>query len=196
MKNAVKVACDVKDHVPLDDLHPFQGELKSLSRDDFDRLRREIVETGIAFPVHVWKKPKDKVFIMGGHQRVRVLKHLRDEEGFEVPAIPVVYVMAKNEAEAKRRVLQDVAQYGRVERQGLYEFVVESKMDPSNLVNSFRIPDIDLKSFQFEFFREPQETQEVSFTAKTGATELDAADFQEFDHKCPRCGFAFDAKKA
>lgn len=196
MKKIVKVACDVKDHVPLDDLNPFQGELKSLSRDDFDRLRREILETGIAFPVHAWKKPKGKTFIMGGHQRVRVLKHLRNEEGYEVPAVPVVYVHAKNEAEAKRRVLQDIAQFGRVERQGLYEFVVEAQMDPADLVNSFRIPDVDLKSFQLEFFREPEEMTEVEFTAKAGATELDASNFQKFDHQCPRCKFEFNVQKA
>jgi DNA modification methylase len=153
----VRIACDVRDSVPLDDLHALQGELKSLSKEDYAKLRAEILDTGFAFPICVWKGPKGKIMIVGGHQRARALKEMRDAEGFVIPPVPVVFVQAKNETEARRRVLQDVGQYGRIERQGLYEFMHEAEISIQELTDSFRLPEIDPIKFGDEFFNNTEE---------------------------------------
>lgn len=72
----INIACITRDALPLDDLVPFQGSLKSLSKEDFAKLRREIVDTGFAFPIFVWQNEGSN-FIIGGHQRVRTLLEMR-----------------------------------------------------------------------------------------------------------------------
>lgn len=149
----IRIACDVKDYLPLEDFIAFQGNLKSLSTKRYEELKQEIVSTGFAFPPYVWKGPKGERFILGGHQRIRTLQQMKTE-GFHVPLVPIVYVFADNLKQAKRRVLQDVAQYGQVERQGLYEFMVDAEISMGDLAGSFAIPDasLDMNRFQAEFF--------------------------------------------
>lgn len=161
----IKIACDVRDHAQLDELQPFQGELKSLSKEDYARLRREILETGFAFPIHTWLSPEGTLFIIGGHQRLRALKELRDAESYIIPPIPIIKVLADSFKQAKRRVLQDVAQYGKLENQGLYEFMSVAEISIKELDECFRLPDTDISKFGDEFFEDnigPEEKENVN----------------------------------
>lgn len=186
---SIRIACDVRDHLELDELTPFQGELKELSEKAHAQLRAEILATGVGFPFKVWKQKKIN-WIIGGHQTRLVLLALR-AEGYEVPPLPVVYTVCKDEKEARRRVLQDIAQYGEITPQGLFDFMGHAKMDYAQLSTGFRMPDMDMAAFGSSFF--PHE-KHVEFNAKDGAKELPQGDFQEFDQKCPKCGFEFDDK--
>jgi ParB-like chromosome segregation protein Spo0J len=150
----IRVACDVKDHLPLSEFTGLQGDLKHLEPTDAAKLRREILDTGFAFPIYVWKQ-RGKNYVLGGHQRLRVLRDL-EAEGAEVPPIPVVHVKAKNLEEAKRRVLQDVAQYGRVTEEGLHGFVKEMDMGLLELGERFTIPEIDMAHLEANYFPESQ----------------------------------------
>jgi hypothetical protein len=203
----IRVACDVKDHLPLDQITPFQGELKTLLKEDYERLRKEILDTGFAFPMFVWKS-ESKFYLIGGHQRVRALKTMRDE-GFIIPLVPVVYILADSYKQAKRRILQDASQYGTVERQGLYELMSDIQMDPGDFASSFKLPELNIPSFNAEYFLDEEtgkletnhehdegipDSAETSRPTKQkdGAIELSEDDFRTFGHKCPRCGFEFD----
>lgn len=146
----VRIACDTKDHLPIESLTPIQGDLKSLSEGDYTKLRQEILDTGFAFPIYVWRSPEGVNYIVAGHQRHRTLTKMK-ADGHEVPAIPVVYIEADSMKQAKRRVLQDVSQYGQVEGSGLHEFMIGAEMDFPELEESFRFPEIDLDSFKMEF---------------------------------------------
>lgn len=178
----IKISCDVRDAFPLEKIEEFQGDLKSLSEDSFKRLRHEILESGFAFPLHVWRSPEGTVFCIGGHQRLRVLNQLKDE-GYDVPPVPSVIVFADSIKQAKRRVLQDASQYGRVERQGLYEFMSKNEFGPADLA-SFDLPNLDMAAFNSEFFLDDvtgAEPENVSAEESAG-----------FSHKCSRCGFEED----
>lgn len=200
----IKVACQTKDSAPVYTLHELQGELKAIDPDALQKLKAEIVNTGFAFPVLVWRdKAAKKTYIVGGHQRVRALRELKENgftnvagvnEAVKIPDVPVVHVEAKTIHEAKRRVLQDVAQFGKVTPDGLFEFMKGAKISYDSLEHSFVLPDFDMSGFQASYF--PSEPKTVSFQAKAGSTELDEKDFQDFDHKCPKCGFAFDGPKS
>lgn len=200
-KQLIRVACDVKDHLPLDQITPFQGELKSLLKEDYERLRKEILETGFAFPMFIWKS-EGKFYLIGGHQRVRALKTLRDE-GFTIPLVPVVFVHAETYRLAKRRILQDASQYGTVDRQGLYELMNDIQMDPGDFAASFKLPELNVPSFNAEYFLDDVtgRVEEVTHTHTEHEDDDDddddsvVTDAEEttnsFDHKCPRCGFQF-----
>lgn len=152
--STLKVACEGAATVQLDQLKEFQGELKSLNKDAFEMLKKELVQTGFAFPFNVWRDPDGQLNLIGGHQRKRVLTAMR-EDGWVIPPLPVVWVEAKDLQEAKRRVLQDVSQYGKLEGQGLYEFVHEFELDVNDLATSFRLPDIKMPDFIEEYFSDP-----------------------------------------
>jgi len=155
----IKIVCDVKDSLPIDDLVEFQGDLKVMSDESAAKLKEEILTTGFAFPIYVWKDQLNKNNIIGGHQRVRVLKMLRNE-GYVLPKIPVVFIEAASRKEAKRRVLQDTAQYGKITEEGLHEFMTEFDLTFADLTNSFRLPDIDIPHFEANFIAPPGDLNE------------------------------------
>ena len=185
----VRIACEGAGKLALDDLLPFQGELKSLAEEDFMRLRDRILANGFTSPIHVWRN-EGKNFILDGHQRVRTLSEMR-KLGYAVPTLPVDYIEAESYRKAKDVLLSHASQFGRVERDGLYEFVIDAGIDPGALAG-FRLPEIDLPSFNAEFFHDGI----LDGEAATGAKELGSDGFSAFDHKCPRCGFEFDDGEA
>lgn len=154
----IKVSAREMKLVDIDALDPLQGNLKSLSKQRYQELKREIAETGFAFPLHVWKDGK-RIKIIGGHQRVRTLQVMR-EEGFKIPLIPAVFVDADDEKMARRRVLQDIMQFGEIESDGYYKFLHDSKFDPEEIqqiVQTFEMPSFDNKKFVAEYFEPTQE---------------------------------------
>lgn len=148
----IKIACETKESAELDEFIEIQGELKDLSEDNYHKLKREILQTGFAFPLLVWHDTKArKKYILGGHQRARTLKRMRDE-GAIVPKIPYVKVQAEDMKEAKRRVLQDVSQYGTVTSSGLDQFMKDASFNLSDITDNFQIPDMDMRMFQEDFY--------------------------------------------
>lgn len=177
--STIRIACEVKDFLPLEDLTEIQGDLKVMSEEDARKLRNEILTTGFAFPIYVWKQPKGKNYILGGHQRYRVLCEMA-AEGFNIPRIPVVYLKAKDLEEAKRRVVQDVAQYGRISEPGLFDFMKEANLGIEHLVTDFRLPDVDLEEFRESFF---PVTTHVEFDAKGGGKGSEWNGMPEFEQE-------------
>jgi len=163
-KKIIRIACDTGQFAHLTELDEFQGDLKELSTEAFERMRKEIVETGVAFATHVWKDPSDGRYkICDGHQRKRVLSHLVAQEGYTIEGgrgVPIVPVKAGSLKEAKRRVLQGTSQFGRMTGQGLYEFAVDAGFSAAEIGESFRFPEIDVPQWRSEYFDEPSPTAE------------------------------------
>ncbi len=150
----IKIACTGAALLTIDELQEFQDDLKDLSEKNYQRMRKEIVETGVGFPFRCWRF-EGAVWIIGGHQAKRTLIRLRDEEGFEIPRVPVSWIEARDRKEAKRRVLQDIAQYGKVQRQKFFDFLGDAGIDIDFVQEQFDIPDFDMPGFKFEYFSDP-----------------------------------------
>lgn len=186
---AIKVACEGVEAIDIAKMKELQGDLKSLSTENYAMLKKEMLDTGFAFPIHLWlDKSTGTRWIVGGHQRKRTLESMR-QEGYKVPPVPVVYVHAKDIKEARRRVLQDIAQYGQVEHEGLYEFMTEAAIAPGDLAASFKIPEIDMPAFNAEFFHDDVTGSEEE---KKNERDYDQKAPSGFAHTCPRCGFQHD----
>ncbi len=143
MSKAVRIACKGSARKELDDLEPFQGNLKKLSELDGVKLRKEILELGFSEPISIWQHA-GKNFILNGHQRLAVLKGLRDE-GYSIPPLPVSLVEADSCAQAKRKVLALTSQYGEITQDGLVEFLQNADISLEEAVESFRFPELDLQ---------------------------------------------------
>jgi hypothetical protein len=146
----IEITCEGNSVTALENIKPFQGQLKDLSETNYKKLKKEILELGFSEPISVWKH-KGSLWALNGHQRIRALSQMQ-KEGIEVPALPINYVSCKNEKEAKRKVLALTSQYGEITKQGLYEFMHESEIDFNDMNESFRFPEIDFEKFELEFF--------------------------------------------
>lgn len=149
-KKQITIACQGAHALDLDEFTELQGELKSLSTDNYAKLRDEILTDGFSFTPHVWHNG-GKNYIVDGHQRLRTVRQMVEKEGYFCPPIPVSYVMAENLNHAKRKVLAAASQYGVIERQGLYEFMTGAEITLAEVDTSFRLPEIDMEVYREEY---------------------------------------------
>lgn len=146
----IKVTCKGANTIEFTKLKAFQGNLKDLSKENYAKLKKEILELGFTEPVSVWKK-NEVFFILNGHQRIRTLSKMK-EEGFKIPKVPINIIEAKDKKEAKKKILALTSQYGEMTGQGLREFMEEAGLEFEEIKDSFRFPEIDFDNFQDEFF--------------------------------------------
>lgn len=171
MKNKINMQLKVSkalDNLPRLDyrnLLELQGNLKSLSDADAERLRvnlfgngKDIAPNGFIVPFFVWFEPKtNKPYIVDGHQRLRVLK-LADAQPYELPYIEI---QAATKKEAKQKVLLISSQYGKVSREGFEEFSLDLNLDISWLDStttfaSFAMPELADEEFSDSEFSEEE----------------------------------------
>lgn len=126
--------------VPMDELEPGQGELKTSTAADTERLYNRILAHGFKYPLFVWKRPRAKRYvILDGHQRYKALQYMLDE-GHIITTVPCVAVVAATEKLAKQEILALAGNYAKVTEEGLKSFL--SMAGLSNV-------DFDLEQFSF-----------------------------------------------
>lgn len=144
----IAIKCHTKDTLALNDLTPFQGDLKNLSESNYQKFKKQILELGFSAPFFVWKH-EGKNYIGDGHQRHLTLQQMK-KEGIHVPdQLPVVYFEAKDKKEAKKKVLAFTSQYGEMTLEGLSDFAIDGGIEFNEILESFRFPEVDLKSLEF-----------------------------------------------
>lgn len=149
-KRILPVKCDPENRLrrmPLEQIKKFQGNLKELRAEQYDKLRASMESKGFFAPVFVWN---DR--LVDGHQRLNVL----EREGWDVEGgIPVVEIEATDEKDAAEKLLLLSSTYGKVEPQGLYEFTSEHEID----LREFDLPDLpdfDMEAFDAGFYEGDQ----------------------------------------
>lgn len=143
----IKVACETKLYLPLENLNPFQGSLKD--HGNKEKLKKQILEQGFAAPIFVWKND-GKYHILDGHGRFSACTDLK-QSGYKIPDLPCVEIHAKTKREAKKKLLSYVSQFGKVTSAGLYDFMNEAELTIEDM-GDFEIPEIDMEAFKEEFF--------------------------------------------
>jgi DNA modification methylase len=138
----IKIFCTASGTLDISEMEPFQGKFKSLSKQNYQRLRNTLLNEGIAAAITIWKH-RAKNFMLDGHQRREALTRMR-AEGIEIPPIPVNFTECENETDARRKVLALASTYGEVSAEYLQEFSKLAAMDLSDLKDSFNFPDLDL----------------------------------------------------
>lgn len=120
MANKIKITCKTKATLPLVELTDFQGDLKYRDKIDIERVQKSILKYGFSFPFFVWKNDK-RNYILDGHGRKLALKKLW-AEGYEIPALPVIYISADNESDAKEKLLRINSRFGDITQESLTNF--------------------------------------------------------------------------
>jgi hypothetical protein len=183
MKKVVRIECKAAITLPLELLEDFQGELKDLTDDAYEKLKSEIITEGYSFAIHIWQDHGHN-YILDGHQRGRTLRHMCEYEGWGCPELPVVLVMAKSYKAAKAKLLAATSQYGDMTKQGLYEYIEEAELKFPEVEKRFKFSDINFSKFNEEFYVEPPEPNAPEPTKETKEVTFNA-------YECPKCGHKF-----
>ncbi len=150
------ITCEAAAYIPYKEIMAFQGNLKSLSKENNKRLREEILKYGFNSAVDVWKDGKNK-FNLDSHQRLIVVEEL-EKEGYLIPPIPVNWIKANSLKDAKHILLSRVSQYGKVQETGLKAYLNSSGLTVDDIKQSFSLPDVDMISFEKDFYPKTQPT--------------------------------------
>ena len=123
----IKIKCDAKDTLNIDQLTEFQGGLKVRDNSDFEKIEKSIKKHGFSFPFFVWKQGK-KNYVLDGHGRLGALSRMV-AAGETIPPLPVVYVKCKDEAEAKEILLKLNSTYGHMTAESVKEFIGDLEIE-------------------------------------------------------------------
>ena len=177
MSKTIPITCKSDQLIPISQLENFQGKLKAIDEQSFNKLKESILKYGFSFPIFVWGKK-----ILDGHQRLAAVKRLIDD-GYSVKGdkLPVVEIDAKSEQEAAEKLLLINSRYARIDQSGFDQFVTDFDIDLADFSGLLEIPDVDFTTPDFE----------------PGSIE-DQGKLDELQPKiitCPHCGKDFDSRE-
>lgn len=133
-------------------LTPLQKNLKTLSDENYKKIRKQILELGFAEPIAVWNdKSQNLMYVLNGHQRLTAIKKMVNEEGFTCPPLPVSWVEAKTLSEAMKLVLSLGSSFGKTGPQGLHDFMGHAKISMQDVRDSFHFPEINMPLFEKKY---------------------------------------------
>lgn len=120
----IQCKCKTDTKMLLSEITPFQGDLKKRTDKDLIELGNSLKEDGLLMPIAVWAH-EGKHFILDGHGRREALLRLAIEEdtGILEQEFPVLVIEAETDEQARKSLLQISSTYGRVNKQGLTNFI-------------------------------------------------------------------------
>lgn len=185
-EKSIRITCEGADMLPLKEFKAFQGELKWLEEKQYEKLKQSIVKDGFHDPIHVWKKPGEKKprKMLDGHQRINTIGRMIGAEGYELPdgKLPIVWVIAETEKQAKRIILEKMSQYGRYDEDSIYKFVHEADIEWPDLKELVDFPAINMGKLAVGWFHEDYAPPD-NFPEKDEDIET--------KYECPKCGYKF-----
>lgn len=161
----LKVTCDTKLRIPLDELHELQGELKEMSTDRYAKFRKLVLKHGIWFAMHVWggraklgdkfgKLSDGKWYIEDGHGRKRMFTEMRDKEKYGIPDLPCVEIFAKDMEEAKQAIMAASSRFQKITGDGLSAFATDAGFTVEELADDYELADVDMDKWKDEYHNE------------------------------------------
>ncbi len=145
----MEVKCKTNDTLELSQLVEFQGNLKERTDVDFEKIAKSIKKHGFAFPFFVWKHDGIN-HVLDGHGRIGALKRMV-AQGEHLPPLPVVYVNAKDEADAKELLLKLNSHYGQMTAESVRDFLGDLQIDFEDLSLPEGVLDLDVHIEEIKF---------------------------------------------
>ena len=146
---SMEVKCKTNDTLELSQLVEFQGNLKERTDGDFEKIAKSIKKHGFAFPFFVWKHDGIN-HVLDGHGRIGALKRMV-AQGEHLPPLPVVYVNAKDEADAKELLLKLNSHYGKMSAESVRDFLGDLQIDFEDLALPEGVLDLDVHIEEIKF---------------------------------------------
>lgn len=171
--------------IPRKDLKTFQGDLKwHDNQESIENLAARIEKKGFSAPIYVWTKENK---ILDWHQRLKALNFLAsDDITLENDKVPVVYIEADSEQEAKDTLLEYNTKYSEFNMEVLWEWAKDWDME------FLQISELD-EVTQEEQDPEKEEIEDVVPAVKDDIIVQKWDIFQLWEHRL-MCGDSMDEK--
>ena len=209
----IRITCDSDELLSYGVIKDFQGRLKERSQDDIDHLISSIEHHGFSFPFFVWRQPNGTCSCLDGHGRLCALAQM-ESEGYEIPELPVVYIDAFDEKDAKSKLVRINTVAGNYSKVGFCDLIKDS---PEVDLSHYHFPELDLEKIEAEMkllwdaesmvqsdmvtglcFEDEEVAADVSPISPSPVTiseqaplNASIADGDEVIVQCPTCGHAF-----
>lgn len=133
----IKVMCQTPEVIRLGELTPFQGDLKRRTSKDISALASSIKDEGLLMPFAVWRH-EGVNSLLDGHGRYSALTELalQDNE-IATQELPVIYIEADTEEQAKKSLLQITSSYGKITKEGAIKFCASIPSYKAPAINKF-----------------------------------------------------------
>ncbi len=191
MRKEIRVTCKTLLNIALDELTEIQGDLKTMSTEDYNKFRRLVEKKGLWFATHVWKEPTNvggkKAFkwsVIDGTGRRRMLTKMKSDD-YDIPLIPCVEIEAKDLKEAKEAVLAASSMFHKIQNEGLQDF-----MGSEFTIGDLKEYELPINMSKFENFIIGEQDLEPT-TSPEKQTVTFEADPNAKKHECARCGYRF-----
>jgi len=133
----IKVMCQTAESVKLNQLTPFQGDLKKRTSKDVTSLADSIEQEGLLMPFAVWRHD-DVYSLLDGHGRLAALTELALKDNtVALQDFPVIFIDAETEEQAKKSLLQITSSYGKVTKEGAVKFCATIPSYHAPVINKF-----------------------------------------------------------
>lgn len=148
----LNVVCHTGETVDWKAIESIQGSLKSITDPNLSKLKKNIIEIGFAFPIHVWKDKGTLKSIDGWHRKLALLS--LESDGMSIPdLLPAVFIDAKDEIHAKQLLLSASSRYAKINEEYLLDFIKDIDLD--FMSENIDIPELDLNAL----LDKPEETE-------------------------------------
>lgn len=185
----LKIKCTGADTIDVNELQDFQGDLKTLSDVNMEKLQKSLMELGFCDPFNVWVDPNGVKYILDGHQRRKVILNII-QDGVKVPPLPINYVEADNMKDAKKKVLAFTSQFGEMSLDGLTEFCNDADLEFEEMLGDFSFPEVD---FNLDDEKDViPETQDDDVLTGTVDKDTKRGDLWELGNHRLLCGDSID----
>jgi len=156
------------------DLHPLQGHLKSITKDDYHKLIQSLKKNGMPVALNIWVDTNGKKWISDGHHRCLAFGDM-EKDGWFIPPIPCNIVKAKTKKEAAALLLIGNSTYAHITQESLSSYMIDQELSLPDL-EFLDLPDLDMRIFNLEQAEfNPDDSSEDNDTPKP-------------EKKCPHCG--------
>lgn len=162
-----------KEYRKLSDLHEWNKNPRSITKDGFDRLKKQIQKLGQYKPLLITNDGT----ILGGNMRYKAYKDLG------IGDVWVSVVNPKNESERLEYALSDN------DRAGFYDEDLLANL--MSEYDDFQWDNYSIDLAQPQSMKEILEQLGTTYGDKNKEINLDAIG-EELDHQCPRCGFRYN----
>ena len=133
----IGVRCSSDSTIKLNELVPFQGDLKQRKPADVQALAKSLSSEGLLMPFAVWLHD-GKHYLLDGHGRLAALTELMLlDPTIQMQDFPCLFITADTEDEAKKALLQITSQYGKVTKSGAVKFCASIPSYSAPSVNRF-----------------------------------------------------------
>jgi len=174
MMKDIKIRDMKFEYIEYTQFNDLQGKLKDLPKENYEKLKKSIIDKKFSFPVFAWLDKKEKIWILDAHQRILKVLPLLESDGYDIPKLPTVFIDAKDKREAKELLLLLNSKYANITSEGMDLFINEKdyEIDVAEIGEYLHIPEMDM-----------------DFKLDSGENKEKELDEMGLENKCPKCGY-------